>query len=160
MKNLILVFVITGFYFSGFSQNPEVTDSLKADLATLRSLRGTTSQEVLPSDTLIIKTLVYLSEAYDNNDLAAAMRYAQEALRQSKEIDYLRGMAMAYHSIGSISDDIGDHQKAIVYLKKSIEIRKKIGVETDVAASYLNIGHVYEGIGNFSEAFSGIRRFL
>jgi len=154
VKKLIVLFAFVGICFSSFSQNQIIIDSLKADIASLKAGRIATDSQVLPGDTSIIKSLVELSEEYWNFDLATGMEYAQEALRQSEILNYQRGLALAYHSMGTISDNIGDHHQAIIYLKKSIEIRKEISIEEDVAASYLNIGHVYEGIGNYAEGLS------
>ena len=73
-----------------------------------------------------------------------------------------RRKAPIYHQLGSMKDDQGEYQEAIVFYEKCLEIYKRTLApnDPDLANSYNNIGAVYANMGEDPKALSYFEKAL
>ncbi|HEX2788353.1 MAG TPA: tetratricopeptide repeat-containing sensor histidine kinase [Ignavibacteria bacterium] len=95
------------------------------------------------------------------NDENAALRYnnpisaiknSQEILKQSKEINYVKGQAKAYLNIASGNLALGDAQKAIEYSKIALDHYAKIDNKAGIASTYGSLSSAYSSLGDYELA--------
>lgn len=163
MKNIALTLLCAGVLATSLAQETGLVDSLNYRLDSLKMAHQKTHAEPTIADTLIVHVLNRLSEAYWTSDPALAIDYARETLLLSEEIGYEIGIASAYHSMATVSINVGDFDQAITFFGKSLSIRKAEGSPKNIAASELNLGQVYWKIGDYAEAMrlyiSALKRY-
>lgn len=163
MKYFLPFVLCFGVLCRCLAQDPALVDSLEKNLSTLKKDLHTDLDHPRPRDTLVVNTLVKLSEAFWTSDPGRAIDFAHEVLMISEKIGYSKGVGAAYHSLGSISSNIGDYEQAISFFQKSLDIRKQNGNPENIAGSELNLGAVYWKKGDYAEAMrlylSALRRY-
>ena len=77
-------------------------------------------------DTSRVNIMNRLIDAYNGVDSLKAFQRGNEALRISKKIDYLKGIADAYIQLGGLYRDYSINEKAQEYLKEGIKFAEKL----------------------------------
>jgi len=85
-------------------------------------------------------------------DYATGIKYFEEAIDLSKKLNYKKGMAGAYLSLGGANGQKGDFREALRNNSEALRLRLEIGVQLDIADSYFRIGDNYFRMGEFSQA--------
>lgn len=106
-------------------------DSLKAVLAKAGE------------DTVRVNTLLALSKANYNEDVPAAISYAQHARQTATKIGFTKGVAQAYKSIGIANYMQGNYLAAIEAWNNSLKSFQQAGDKVGVANILSNIGAIY-----------------
>ena len=84
-----------------------------------------------------VDVLNQLADIYQYINTDKAIDYAKKSISLASKIDYNKGLAWAYGSLGFAYINI-DNQKAVKYTKQALEIRRKINDEAGIATS-LNV---------------------
>jgi len=153
MKRLLTIY-LTLCAFVSFAQNP-IIDSLQQALRNYDAKKWELRKTTLPheSDTLKVKMLNALGwEFMMISDYVAAEKYAGEALSVAKMIEFKKGIASSYNTIGVIYWYKGDYQEALKNHTASLKIKEETGDLKGISASYNNIGMIYKDQGNYPEA--------
>lgn len=132
--------MLCSFQHFTFSQDKQFVDSLQAMLETT----------IHDTDRVII--LNRLSRAYLGNDPGKAMEYAEQSLDLSKQIDYQKGIASSYNSIGNVFYIRANFPEALKNYFASLKIDEELGMKNLNASAYNNIGNIYKQQGNYPEA--------
>ncbi|MBA2611615.1 MAG: tetratricopeptide repeat protein [Bacteroidetes bacterium] len=140
MKTKLFLLLFCYLTLSVFSQNLKLTDSLQ-NLA-----------KVAKDDTSKSNLLNKISTTYLEIDLEKSLDFAKRSLALSEKLNYKKGIANAYFSLGNISNYKAEYLEAINWFKRSLSIRKELFLMSDVGQTYSSIGYCYEDMGNFSEA--------
>ncbi|MEO5602088.1 MAG: adenylate/guanylate cyclase domain-containing protein [Cyclobacteriaceae bacterium] len=103
-------------------------------------------------DTHRVDLLLELSKSYLNASLEDCQQYALEAKELSEKIQYQRGLALAYKSIGLCYNRQGKFPEALTNWNQSLDIFNAISDVDGQSNMYNNIGTVYHNVGNFVKA--------
>jgi adenylate cyclase len=159
------IFLITALLYImceiSFAQNRHNLDSLENELRKLDRNKvemGKNSPRLY--DTNQVNILCNISKEFWGNNSDSAMEYAHQSLKLAEEINYQKGIANAYNSIGSIYDDIGDFPSALDYYNKSLRIREAIMDKEGIAYSYNNIGVICKEKGDYPAALKNYLQSL
>jgi serine phosphatase RsbU (regulator of sigma subunit) len=144
---------ISIFFLALFS----VTTLSGQDKARLRkSLKGLASATI--NDTLRINYLdnVGWDTSYDN--LAVGLKYCEQALALSEQIKYDRGIVHACNSIGTIYQDMGDANKALMYHLRGLALAEKTKNLIGETTACMNISIVYTSQNDYLSALHYLLR--
>ena len=89
-----------------------------------------------------------------------ALQFAELALIESQEIEYLLGEGNANNRLGAIHRIKGEHSKSLEQFQKALEIRKSLDDRPGTAGVYGNIGNLYLNQENYGLAKSAFRKAL
>ncbi len=89
-----------------------------------------------------------------------ALAKALEGLRLYQKTDDKKGIATAFHDLGSINDLIGNYDKALEFHQKALDLRKKLGDDKAVGTSLNSIGIVYYFKQEYEKAADYYRQAL
>lgn len=164
MKNIFLLTLIffSSLLWKGGDSTCNAQDSLLVDSLTLQlkkvnatalELGKNTSTE---TDTIKSNILSQLSFAFQDNDPDKAMEYAKQALSLAQRINFKKGSASAYYSMGRIEYIKGNFLPAIGFYKKAIYDYKNAGLKKEIVNSYKGIGQCYIELGDFPEALRNL----
>ncbi|PQJ11197.1 hypothetical protein CJD36_005165 [Flavipsychrobacter stenotrophus] len=144
MKKILLLvyFTIPTMLFAQKKQGQQLVDSLLKVLPTLQS------------DTIKVKVLYDISSGYRAFNASEGIKYAQQALELSSDLDWQKGKAMSYGAIGSNYTGKSDYPKALENLFKALSINESINNTKGQAVNLLNIGVVYMKKGDQQTALS------
>ena len=123
------------WFLTGHAQN-NFADSLKATI------------EQLPDDTNKVNALLNLSKVYLNTEPKDAIPYADAAKVLSKKLNYEKGLAQAYKSIGIVYYQLSKYLEAMENWRQSLAHYEKMGDLLGVANIQSNIGAIYQNQGN------------
>lgn len=139
-KASILCFFTILLFCASQAQSPKVySGAYNPSIDSLLLVLNT-----VQADTNRIKTTISLCGQFALiGNYEKAMQYIQEAMLQSKKINYKKGIANSYNNIGVIYFYKGDYLKATDNYINALKIRQEIGDLKGVAASYTNIGTIY-----------------
>ncbi len=138
MKRYILIFLIS-FSFHIVSQENSKLDSLKNNLSKF-------------TDTLLIDALDEISWEYKYVNMDSAFAYSKKALKLSKKINFKKGIANSYNTLGSNFEYISKLDSALFYYEKSLSIKEDIKDAIGIANSLNNIGIIYDEKGDYINA--------
>lgn len=93
-----------------------------------------------------------LAYALYNSEPEKTEKYAVQALKLAKDIDYQRGIARSNNIVGISFHIRGNYPVAMKYYRNSLTIFDKIGDEQKVASAKHNIGSLNERLGNYKLA--------
>ncbi|HXU26719.1 MAG TPA: tetratricopeptide repeat protein [Bacteroidia bacterium] len=99
-------------------------------------------------DTNKVKTLIRISEQYNANDFKKTFDFANQALKLSEELKWLKGTALAYFYLGSASYNQGNFTAALNYRLKELAVWQKLKIGKNVCKTLGNIGVCYGDLGN------------
>jgi len=118
------------------------------------------------NDTMKILQMNSLAFEYSYIDLDSGKRIALKALELAEAIDYKRGKAGIYNTIGTIYHDQANYQKAVecfTTARKFSEQSNNKGMKHMSAVIYANLANTYESMGDFGNAkhymFESLRIF-
>ena len=123
---------------------------LKAQTPEADSLTHILEQQ--GQDTSRVNTLLKLAWTIRNDHPQRAMDYSQQALKLSSALNFERGKATAYSTIGVLHYRAGAMADAISAHLLSYDIREKIGDENGVARSSINLGNIYSDMHDTTHA--------
>ncbi|MFC2114001.1 ATP-binding protein, partial [Bacteroidota bacterium] len=93
-----------------------------------------------------------ISEFYWAISIDSSIKYANNALRISKKINFDKGIASAYLHLGGSYYYLSDYYQAIKYFKLSLELWQKIGDQKNEAAILSNLSMIYVTMGLYEKA--------
>jgi len=82
----------------------------------------------------------------------SALFYAEKALQLSKILNYQKGVANSYLSMGRVSIVEGNFDKSVKYLMNSLKIFENENDSIGISKSYLKLGYTYYNINEFEKA--------
>ncbi len=155
------VYVLCILLFVGFTIKGQNYDDIIHDLH--QKLESHASK-----DEARVDLLNDLSYAYRRSSPAKIDTFAQKALHLAKELDYLKGKAMAYKNLGIAGYKLGNNPDTTIALyQKCYELSKIGGDYYNQVACLNNIGLSYryrlqytEAIQNFQNAYEIHERYL
>ena len=140
-KNLLLGTVwILFFSIPGQAQTQELIDSLHHNLQTAQL------------DTAKVDAMLSLSAVFRNSDRAQATSYAQQALKLSRDIQYIRGQSEALFNLGAIQGGQSDYKSALEYYQRALQVASNTHLKREPIQYKLNIGVVYDITGEADKA--------
>ncbi len=109
---------------------------------------------VLPQtkDTLRVKTLLDISNYYNNKDNDKALEYSLRAIEAAKKTNNLKFVALSNVLVGNNYNSMGDYSNAISYLIKGFSIYEKAKMHKGASRAANAIGNMYLGQGNNKKA--------
>lgn len=128
---VISLFFILSSGHLAVTQDNYVVDSL------IQVVKTTTN------DTLLIQLLNEIAEEHMYIDHEKVYDYAQLALENSEDIDYKKGIAIAYNNLGSYYRAKGIYNESIDYYFNALEIMEELGDTTGIGRCYNLIGILY-----------------
>ncbi|MCK4631089.1 MAG: tetratricopeptide repeat protein, partial [Bacteroidales bacterium] len=134
--------------FALFSQESSVVDSLSSVL------------DNSVEDTNRVNTLNSLAEELRKTDPEQANEYAEEALALSSELNYKKGIAGSYFSLGRVYRAQFNLTEARGYYLKSVQVYKEIGDHKAVADITNKVGITYGIQGEYEKALDFFNRSL
>jgi len=143
---IILYFLF--FSFALFSQESSVVDSLSFVL------------DNSVEDTNRVNVLNLLAEELRKTDAVQANKYAEEALALSSELNYKKGIAGSYFSLGRVYRAQFNLTEARVNYLKSLQVYKELGDFKAVADITNKIGITYGIQGDYEKALDFINRSM
>ena len=133
-----------------------VISSLEMPLGGLTAWGQTTDSGKAQADKLFEKAL----EQAKANQLQAALRLWQQALKMYREIKDRQGEAAALGNIGLVYYSLRDYVKAISYLEQYLTIAREIKDRQGEINTLNNLGHAYKSIGNYAKAIEYYKKYL
>lgn len=141
-----------------FAQDRQQIDSLQKALVRYDKSKRQRKPDL--RDTAMVTVYHKLAVIFLGNDLKQAAFYTNKQLEISRQINYKKGIALAYNNLGSIYDSQSDRVKAIKYYKESLKVSEEIGDKFAQADAYGNIGNVYGSQANFTESLKYMLKSL
>ncbi len=115
-------------------------DSLKREL------------HIAPDDTTKVKLLNALCFKYHIINPDSAMEYCRAGEALTRKLDWEKGEAMIYNSLGAVYRIKSDYSTALDNFFKALEINERIGEQKGMAFNYGNIGIVYKTQQDYANA--------
>ncbi|MFN3916797.1 MAG: tetratricopeptide repeat protein [Flavobacteriales bacterium] len=113
------------------------------------------------NDTNRLNTLLNLTnECYYKGEYFEERKYAEEALKLAKKMNWKQGMANSYNSLGGAMEDLGFYAEALDNHFKALKIKEELKDTIGIATSYNNIGIVYLNLKKYDEAISYYKKSL
>ena len=89
-----------------------------------------------------------------NSNPSLAFQYINRSIDLAEQINYKKGMANSYHTLGMLYWYQSDHKLASEYFFKALNLREEINDHVGLARSYNNIGNIYFQQKNYKDALS------
>jgi len=99
-----------------------------------------------------VDLLLELSRRYLNSSSADCQQYAVQARELAEKINYLKGLALAYKSIGLCFNREGKFPESLTNWNQSLAIFESIGDVDGQSNMFNNIGTVYHNVGDLVKA--------
>jgi len=103
-------------------------------------------------DTLKIKTLKQICQAYYYSDNKAGRPYVDTLMRLSRQVKEFDGVNFGYRYIGSVLLQEGKFSEAIIEFEKSLNLMDSLGLEDKKYSDYTNIGNAHRYKRDFDKA--------
>jgi len=143
MKNLALLFSL--FFFS-FLKTSHAQDAQKVD-----SLLAIYNNEQ-SADTLKIKALGNLYNAYLYSDVEKSKAYLAKALALSKQINYEKGIALCGFQKGVLFDLSGQVDSAFLYYSEAKDYYQKVNDKRMLGQANGNLSNIAYQKGDYQQA--------
>jgi two-component sensor histidine kinase/Tfp pilus assembly protein PilF len=141
MKKSGATFILFLSVFSfGFSQNKNVTDSLKM---LLKNSRPDTNKVILLSQ---------LCYEYAYSDPNEALVYGHLGQSLADHIRYKKGSALCLGKMGMVYYNQGEYENALIHYLKALKISEEIRNKKYISDNLCNIGTVYRIQGKYDKA--------
>ncbi len=131
-----------------FAQNQQKIDSLKKVIF------------ISKEDTNKVEAYIALSKQFKRNNSDSCIFYSKKGLDLSAKINYLKGLANCYYSIGYSYSRLANYKSALENYNKSIEYAGKINDKQGLAACYNNIGLLKEEQSEYNDAIDYFNKAL
>ncbi|MCS6820246.1 MAG: tetratricopeptide repeat protein [Microscillaceae bacterium] len=137
------------YCFSLQAQNRKIIDSLSKVYNTL------------PYDTTRALILNNIALEYKNNKPDTCIQLAEKVVEICHKINFEKGKAKAYTTIGAALEKKGKNDNAIAYYQKALQIFEKIDDKMSVINTLNSIGFIYHYIhSNYPQALNYYQRSL
>ncbi|OFY62780.1 MAG: hypothetical protein A3H98_09930 [Bacteroidetes bacterium RIFCSPLOWO2_02_FULL_36_8] len=103
-------------------------------------------------DTNKVNHLNALANLYISSEPKQALKYAQQALSLAKKINWKKGLADSYQSMGYYYYTQGDYPNTLDYWLKALRTSEELGDKNRIAANIGNIGGVYLNQADYPKA--------
>jgi serine phosphatase RsbU (regulator of sigma subunit)/tetratricopeptide (TPR) repeat protein len=136
-----------------------VTCSVTAQRANLDSLLN--SAKISREDSS--KVILYNDISYEfrnSGNIEKAFEFANKALQLSQKINYTKGLASSYNSLGLINSGIGAYSKALEMQFLSLKYHDSLKDVVGVSINYGNIGVAYKELADYEKALEYYKRAL
>lgn len=124
------IFFLLVFCSRIFAQDPKTINRIKDQIKNGKD------------DTIKIKRLINLSNNLSSSEFKEAIKYANEALDLSSELNSIKGKVNAYNSLADAYWFHSDYNKAQEYYFKAYRINDSIHDQKAIAFSLYNIGWI------------------
>lgn len=94
-------------------------------------------------DTTRVGLLLHLAQEYNNKSTDSLYKYTQRALVLSEQLDFSKGIANAYESMGMGYFSESKYDTALSWYDKAIAVAKKHQLQLTLGSIFNNIGNVY-----------------
>lgn len=143
-RYLLVLLILIPFTASANLTGQALIDSLKKELQSdkFRSAK----------DTFKVKLLNNLAFKLSNKNPEEGLKYANEALKLSEEINWKKGIGVAYNSMYANYNNKSEFKTAFEYSMKSLKIFEELGDKKNMAANLGNIALYYQSIGDYVNA--------
>ncbi len=149
VKKVLLLFGLFSFSFS-FSQNEKTIDSLEKKITQFDQQLAKHPTNFTLRDSTKCNLLLAIANEYSDTNPEQASIFGKKALALSYKINFPKGIALSYTTLGKINNGNGDFTLAISHVNKAISINKSINAEEDLADSYFVLGQSYLFLNNFT----------
>lgn len=131
----------TALVSPGLAQTNRPVDSLLSLLKTAKQDEGK------------VNVLITLNRQFwQRSEYWKSKKYAEEALALSEKLDFRKGMANAYQSLGEAERVEGNFAKALKNYMLSLNIWEELGNKKGVGFCYTSMGIIYARQGNHAAA--------
>ncbi len=133
MRRKVQLYFYVCFLFttSFFSQNSQAVDSI------IKSING-----LQISDSIKVNKFIKLAYGLSNYEFKVSVAYSNEALKISKQNNYVKGVISAYNGLADAYWYHSDYDKAQQYYFKAYRISDSIHDQKGIAYSLYNIGWI------------------
>ncbi len=87
-----------------------------------------------------------------NNNPDSSLKVANLELEKAREIEYAKGIADAYNTMGVIENNLGNYEKALKNYDSCLEIKKQKNDSLGIAGTFNNIASVFYEQGKYDDA--------
>ncbi len=129
-------------------QNIQRIDSLKNLIA------------ISPHDTIKISALIELSREYRFSNPDTAISFAIESMRVAKEAGFIKGIAVAYYTLGEIEVARDESEQAEIYFLESAKYYQQAGIEPELPRIYITLGTLRSYRDEYIEALDYFQKAL
>jgi signal transduction histidine kinase len=145
MKILMVAFLFTLLLKTAFSQNTNITDSLKQKLA------------ISHADTNRVNLLASLSQYYHRANTDTSMMYAKEGLMLAERLHFATGKADCLYWIGILLELQGLYPQALDHFQRSLAISDSIKNNAFlISRVFRAIGDLYFDQGDYKKALENL----
>lgn len=150
-NSIITIFLITLSLF--FVGKPS---TLLAQTSSISTIQADLQVQLSSAKTDIEKANILQEAAWNikNSNPKLAFQYVNQSIDFAEQINYKKGMANSYHTLGMLYWYQSDHKLASEYFFKALNLRKEINDHVGLARSYNNIGNIYFKQKNYKDALS------
>lgn len=114
----------------------------------------------MPDDTSKVNLLIQLGEYYCSRDAEKALRYLQESLVLSTELNYRKGIANSLFFQGRTYYYKDEYEMASRYLERAQNIFKDMGDQEGMAYYHFATGSIHSINGNHREAINDFQEVI
>ncbi|MEW6470220.1 MAG: tetratricopeptide repeat protein [Bacteroidota bacterium] len=130
-----------------------------AQLSPADSLRQLLQKD--KEDTNKVMHLIQVVRHYEiAGDFENGIKYGNSALQLASRLNWKKGMAMAYGSIGNLYLGQGDYPKTLDYYLKALKIDEDLNDGIGMTKRLCNIGIVYRNLGDHEKALDYYQKAL
>ncbi|MDA3818410.1 MAG: tetratricopeptide repeat protein [Prolixibacteraceae bacterium] len=126
-----LLSILILLFIGGFSQTPDIVDSLKGQL-----------EQIKQTDSLKVNLLLQLSY-HSQNSPFEALRYGEEALRLATDLKMQKFQAYAHGYIGMAEDKLGNSADGVEHYVASANLYRGLGMSHEEAYALGSIGTAF-----------------
>jgi two-component system, NarL family, sensor kinase len=137
---LALMLIANGMVWAQPNKNQAQVDSLIARIGTLKASPERVDEMVLTG--LLLRKF----------DMENARAYADKALAEAQQLDYLKGEGNAYNLLGILKYYTSELDSAEHYQLKAIAIRLEANDTLGLAKAYIDLGNIAADRGNLNKA--------
>ena len=134
-----MFYILLFLFYQSFADKQAKIDSLQEQLKVSK-------------DTMKVKVLNALAEAYKEISPEKIIEYGKQALILSQNLEYKKGEIDAFDNIGLGYYSISNYEKALENYLKSLKIKEKIFNEIETIVTLDNIGNAYENLSKYDKA--------
>jgi len=147
MRKYLLLFVLTLFFFDGFSKRKVNIDSLKSAIPNVEGAEK-------------IKLLRDIAFYSSFSNAEEAILYAEKAIKYAKSINHVKGFGASKNELGSIHLKYGNYTKATKLYDEALTAFESIDDQEEVAYVLNNIGRNYYNQADYTKALEYVFRSL
>lgn len=139
-KSILSFFLLVFFFGYGAHAQGSKVDSLVSSL------------EKTKDDSIKVSNYLDLGLEYLGSDISVALKYFDEAIELSKELNFKSGLAKTYNAKGRAYAQQGDFQESILSFQEALKYFREINDKTGEANILSNLGSIYYMSGNSTKA--------